>query len=220
MYASNCINPEIPFLQPEDKGLTALGLMEELKLSQIPLVENDNYVGLLDEVDLLDYECIDGQLSDIQNEIKKTFVLEDAHLFDVVGKMVSENLSILPVISKEEKYIGAIDHIAVLMALGKAEAFHAPGGVLELELSIHDYSLAEISRLVETNDAKVLLSYVESVQDSEKIKLTIKVNKPDLGRIIQTFNRFGYTITASFHKDEYEEDLRKRYDGFLRYLNT
>ena len=220
MYASSCINPEIPFLQPEDKGLTALGIMEELKLSQIPLVHNDIYVGILDEVDLLDYDCIDGQLSDIQNEIKKPFVLDDDHIFEVVGKMVSEALTIIPVVSKEEKYVGAIDHTAVLSALGKAEAFHSPGGVLELELSIHDYSLAEISRLVETNDAKILLSHVESSQDSEKIKVTLKLNKPDLGRIIQTFNRFGYTITASFHKDEYEEDLRKRYEGFLRYLNT
>ena len=169
MHASSCINPEIPFLQPEDKGLTALGLMEELKLSQIPLVQNDVYLGLLDEMDLLDYECIEGHLSDIQSEIKKPFVIEEDHLFEVVGKMVSESLSILPVISIDEKYIGAIDHSAVLSALGKAEAYHSPGGVLELELSKHDYSLAEIGRLVESNDAKILLSYIQSVPDSDKI---------------------------------------------------
>ena len=80
--------------------------------------------------------------------------------------------------------------------------------------------MSEISRLVESNDAKVLYSDIISIPDSEKIKVTIKLNKTDLTRIIQTFNRFGYTITASFHKNEYEEDLRKRYDGFLRYLNT
>ena len=54
MYASSCINPEIPFLQPEDKGLTALSLLEELKISELPLVENDVYVGLVTELDLLD----------------------------------------------------------------------------------------------------------------------------------------------------------------------
>ena len=221
MYVSSCINPEIPFLQPEDKGLTALGLMEELKLSEIPLVQNDAYVGLLNEMDLLDYECIDGQLSDIQAEIKKPFVLEDDHIFEAIGIMVSESLSVLPVISKDgEKYIGAIDHLTILNEVGKGEAFHSPGGVLEFELNIHDYSLSEISRLVESNDAKILYSDVISIPDSEKIKVTIKLNKSDLTRIMQTFNRFGYTITASFHKNEYEEDLRKRYDGFLRYLNT
>jgi len=191
-----------------------------LKLSQIPLVQNDAYVGLLDEIDLLDYECNEGQLSDIQTVIKKPFVFEDDHLFEVVGKLVSESLIILPVVSKEDKYVGAIDHISILSVLGKAEAYNSPGGVLEMELDIHDYSLSEIGRLVETNDAKILLSYVESLPESDKIKVTIKVNKSDLSRIMQTFNRFGYNITASFHKNEYEEDMRKRYESFLRYLNT
>ena len=90
-------------------------------------------------------------------------------------------------------------------------AIHS-GLYLEFELNIHDYSLSEIGRLVESNDAKILHSDVESIPDSDKIKVTIKLNKSDLSRIIQTFNRFGYTITASFHKDVYEEDLKKRYE--------
>ena len=92
--------------------------------------------------------------------------------------------------------------------------------MLEFEVGIHDYSLAEIARLVESNDAKIIHSDITSLGENDKIRVTIKVNKSDLSRIIQTFNRFGYHITASFHKDEYAEDLRKRYDSFLRYLNT
>ena len=77
MYASNCINPEIPFLQPEDKGLTALSLLEELKIIEIPLVEGDNYLGLITELDLLDYDCIDGEISKLNAELKKPFVKEN-----------------------------------------------------------------------------------------------------------------------------------------------
>ena len=219
MYASSCINPEIPFLQPEDKGLTALGLLEELQVSEMPLVDNDQYLGLITEIELLDYECIDGQLSDIKAKLKRPYILEDDHLFDVIGLMAAENLTLLPVVNADEKYIGAIDQNSVIKVLARSEAFHSSGGVIQLEMNIHDYSMAEISRLVESNDLKILYSYVNSSTDGSSIQVTMKLNKADLSRVIQTFNRFGYTITASFQKDEYEEDLRKRYEGFLRYLN-
>jgi len=219
MYASSCINPEIPFLQPEDKGLTALGLLEELKIAEIPLVDNDQYIGLITEVDLLDYECIEGELSKLESTLERPFIYENDHLFEVLGKMATEELSVLPVVSSEEIYLGAIDQASAIKMIAKAEAYHSSGGVLQLELSVHDYSVTEISRLVESNDLKILNLYVTSSPDSNKIQVTIKLNKQDLSRLIQTFNRFGYTISASFHKDGNEDDLRKRYEGFLRYLN-
>ena len=219
MYASSCINHEIPFLQPEDKGLTALTLLEELKISELPLVDNDHYIGLITEFDLLDYECIEGELSKIQSKLIHPFILEDDHLFDVIGKMASEDISILPVITPDEKYVGAIDQSSVLRMIARGEGYKSSGGVIQLEFGIHDYSVTEISRLVESNDLKILNLYVTSSPDSNKILVTIKLNKSELSALIQTFNRFGYTITASFHKDVDEEDLRKRYEGFLRYMN-
>ncbi|HAW51307.1 MAG TPA: hypothetical protein DCX54_03100 [Flavobacteriales bacterium] len=219
MYASSCINHEIPFLQPEDKGLTALTLLEELKIAELPLVDNDKYVGLVTELDLLDYECIEGELAKIQSKLDHPSVYEDDHLFDVIGKMASEDVTILPVITLEEKYVGAIDQSSVIKMIAQAEGYHNSGGVIQLEFGIHDYSVTEISRLVESNDLKILNLYVTSSPDSNKIQVTIKLNKSELSGLIQTFDRFGYTITASFHKDSDEEDLRKRYEGFLRYLN-
>ena len=219
MYASSCINHEIPFLQPEDKGLTALSLLEELKIAELPLVDNDRYVGLITELDLLDYECIDGELSKIESKLVRPFVYEDDHLFDVVGKMASDDISVLPVITTDEKYIGAIDQSSVIKMIANAEAYKSSGGVIQLEFGIHDYSVTEISRLVESNDLKILNLYITASPDSSKIQVTIKLNKSELSGLIQTFNRFGYVITASFHKDVDEEDLRKRYEGFLRYMN-
>jgi hypothetical protein len=133
--------------------------------------------------------------------------------------MASNALSILPVITREEKYLGAIDLESALNNVAKAEGYHAPGGVIMLEMNIHDYSLAEISRLVESNDTKILYLYITSTPDSKKIHVVMKLNRAEISPVIQTFNRFGYTIIASFQQDEYEEDLRKRYEGFIRYLN-
>ena len=219
MYASSCINHEIPFLQPEDKGLTALSLLEELKIAELPLVDDDRYIGLITETDLLDYDCIDGQLSKVLSNLERPFIYENDHLFDVIGKMANQEISILQVITEDEKYVGSIDQSSVIKMIAGAEAYQSTGGIIQLEFGIHDYSVTEISRLVESNDLKILNLYVTSSPDSNKILVTIKLNKSELSALIQTFNRFGYTITASFYNDADEEDLRKRYEGFLRYLN-
>jgi len=86
-------------------------------------------------------------------------------------------------------------------------------------LNLHDYSLSEISRIVESNDAKILSLYISSHTDSTKLEVTIKINRTDLSAIIQTFNRYNYTIKASFHQSEYVDDLKDRFDSFMSFLN-
>ena len=220
MLASNCINHEIPFLQPEDKGLTALSLLEEFKVNEMALVSKDKYLGMFTELDLLDYECIEGEIKGLKAEFKKPFVMEDDHLMDAVSVMVSENLTLLPVLSIDEKYMGCIDQATLLQKIGTAEGFSAIGGVLELEIGVHDYTMAEVARIVESNDIKILHSYLTAAPDSNLLRLTLKLNQSNLSRLIQSFERFGYTVTASYQQDEYEEDLKRRYDSFIRYLNT
>jgi len=51
------------------------------------------------------------------------------------------------------------------------------------------------------------------------LEVTIKINRTDLSAIIQTFNRYNYTIKASFHQSEYVDDLKDRFDSFMSFLN-
>jgi len=94
-------------------------------------------------------------------------------------------------------------------------------GIIVLELNANDYSLAQIARIVEDNDAKILSSQVTSIANSFKIEVTLKINQTDLTSVIRSFQRFDYTIKASFQgKNRYEDVLRKNYDQFMLYLNV
>ena len=96
-----------------------------------------------------------------------------------------------------------------------------PGAVIVLEMNAHDYSLAQIARIVEDNDAKILSSHVTSLANSFKIEVTLKINQTDMSSIIRSFMRFDYTIKASFQgKNRYEDVLRENYDQFMLYLNV
>jgi len=96
-----------------------------------------------------------------------------------------------------------------------------PGGVIVLELNANDYSLAQIARIIEDNDAKILSSHVTFIPNSFKMEVNLKINQTDLTSIIQSFMRFDYTIKASFQGNNRQEDvLRKNYDQFMLYLNV
>ena len=100
-------------------------------------------------------------------------------------------------------------------------AKNMPGGVIVLELYVNDYSMQQIARIVEENDAKILSAYVTMLADTLKMEVTLKINQTDLTCIIQSFHRFGYVIKASFHgNNRQDEILRKNYDQFMLYLNV
>ena len=83
----------------------------------------------------------------------------------------------------------------------------------------YDYSLSQISQIVESNDAQILSNYITSFKDSKLLEITIKVNRKNIEPILQTFVRYDYTVKASFSEDDFELDMKNRYDGLMKYLN-
>ena len=89
-----------------------------------------------------------------------------------------------------------------------------------LSMDLIDYSLAEICRYIEENNAKVLGStLVEDPMDKGKIKLTLKINQDDLSRIVATLERFGYRVIARYRETKREDEGKERIDLLMRYLN-
>ena len=79
--------------------------------------------------------------------------------------------------------------------------------------------MAQIARIVEENDTKILSLFINSDPDSTKIELTLKVNREDIRAIIASFVRYNITVKATFQQSEFSEDLRNRFDLFMNYIN-
>ena len=115
--------------------------------------------------------------------------------------------------------MGCISLSSLVEKFASMTAVMEPGGILVIELNINDYSLSEISRLIEGNDTKILSLYLASMPDSTKLELTIKTNRSDLSPVIQTLERFKYDIKASYHESTNTEEVKNRFDSFMNYLN-
>jgi len=147
-------------------------------------------------------------------------VKEDDHLFEVMSKFAKNNLTTIPVIDHDENYKGLITQEGLIQYYASSFSFTEPGSILILETSKRQYSLAEISRIVEEEGAAILSTFLTSDDDSTSVTITLKINKQEIGRIIQAFERYDYFIKGSFTEEEYLDGLKERYDALMTYLNV
>ncbi len=219
MIARELISDEIPPLKTTDTGLKALQWMDEFKVGHLPLVRKNEYLGLIADTDILDLEEPEKLLKNFPLKIDRPYVTENAHVYEVMRLSAAMKLSVIPILDEEERYLGLTDIHHLIELLVNTTSIAEAGGVIILEMSENDYALSEIARIVESNDAKILSTYITSVPNSTEIEVTLKVNRKDLSRILQTFYRYEYKVKASYHEDPFSEDLKDRYDSLMNFLN-
>ena len=219
MRAIELIAGEIPPLTHNDSAQKALNWMEEFKVSHLPVLKNGNFVGVISETDLLDKMELDKTLDVLFQHLPRPYAVETDHIYQVLSKIAEFKLSLIPILSNSEKYIGCTSVHHLLTLIANTGSIKENGGIIVLEMAKNDYSLSQIAQIVESNDAKILSSYIMISPDSMNIEVTIKVNQIELDRVIRTFQRYDYHIKASFQKSSLEEDLKFRYEALMNYLN-
>ena len=219
MIARYLISDNILPLKVSDTGRLALKWMDENKVSHLPVLNGDNYVGLISEKDILDLNHQDEAIGNHRLALSGARVEENQHIYEIIELLNKFSLSLIPVVDKNEKYLGAISLKSLLSYFSASFSVKNPGGVIVLEMSQNDYSLTEIANIIEGNGAKVLSVFLGSHVNSTLVEVIIKVNKTDLDAILQTFARYSYSVKASFGEDGDEEDLREHYDSLMNYLN-
>lgn len=218
MIALELITEEIPPLTHLDTGEKALVWMDEFKVSHLPVLKNGNFVGVLSESDVLDKMDLDETLDVLFSHLPRPFVWASDHIYEVLSKVSEFKISVVPVLDSNEKYLGCTSVHKLMQLIANTGGIKDRGGIIVLEMNQNDYSMAQIAQIVESNNAKILSSYVLSSTDTTKIEVTLKINEIDLERILRTFERYDYVIKASFHKSEFEDDVQNRYDALMNYL--
>lgn len=219
MTAKDLISETIMPLQTSDTGITALNWMEELKVTHLPIVNNSELLGLISESDIFEMNSFEEPLGNHTLSLNSPSVTENQHVYDIIRQVYDQKLSLIPVVNDKNHYVGSITLQCLVKYFARLAAVDNPGGIIVLEMGVHDFLLSEIARIVESSDAIILSLYVMTLPDSTKMQVTLKVNRIDIAPLIATFNRFNYTIKASFFKDELDQALLDRYDSLMRYLD-
>lgn len=219
MQASDLISSSLINLHPDDDGNRALTLMDELRVNHLAVVRNTFYLGIISEKEILNWNTPDEFIEEHLTELSAPSILGSQHLFDIIQIVEQNSLSIIPVLNEQKHYLGAITNRKLLYTIAKSSAVQSIGGIIVLQMKQNDYCMSEIARIIESNDAKILSTYITSLPDSTQMELTIKISKTDIKSIIKDFERFDYTLKASFIEQNENDDFLDRYESLMRFLN-
>jgi CBS domain-containing protein len=220
VIAEDLINHMIPPLKASDDAHKAIVWMEEFRCLHMPVVEDGKLLGFISEEIILESNEIEKKVKDFDLVGPGCYVHMNAHFYDILKVAADNKLQVVAVLDEEERYNGIITVQDTLTSFAQTAAVQMPGGILVLSMNHNDYSLSEISRLIEENRARILSSIVkEDPLDPGKIRLTLKLNELDLSRIVATLERFNYRVIGRYQETKTSGSEKERIDMLLRYLD-
>jgi CBS domain-containing protein len=217
MLTRELISNSIPYLHKGDKVYQALQLMNDYHVAHLPIVEEEKYLGIISEEQLLhsDDENILDQLAISDGG---TSVQANDHFLKAIQVAVQNKLSVVPVIENEQ-ILGIVTYNDLLKNASNFMSLNDPGALVVLEMESKAYSFSEINKIIESNDAQI--TQLNSYTDPETgiIQVTIRINKLEVSDIISTFQRYEYNVKYYFGEEMYENELRTNYDNLMHFLN-
>lgn len=223
MLAATLINPMIPVLKLTDQVSTALDWMDEYRTSQLIVADAGIYKGIVSQDILFEIADASAVLSRVIIQHEDIYALEDQHPYELLRLVNQFGLLIIPVVHDNRVLSGSILVNDLIEQFANELGVQEKGAVIVLKIAERDYSLAEISRLIESNGTKVLSSYYSSSEATHPLqesRLTLKLNRTHITPIVATLERFGYEVLEAHANDPVESIDQERLDMLLRYLAT
>jgi acetoin utilization protein AcuB len=220
MLTKNLVNNNIPQLHLQDSVEKALQLINDFRISHLPVVVNNTFFGLISEDDLLDAANNKFLIEVLQHHFIHAAVLENVHFLNAVSCSIQFDTTVIPVLDNEGKYVGAISSSDLLKTLGNFSGANEIGGIIVLEMKRSQFAISEISRIVESNDSTIL--HLNSTEDSltGMLTVTLHINKREIASVLATFERYDYTVVYSFGNEKFTNEIDSNYQNLMSYLDV
>ena len=219
MLAKTLISKTIEPLKTSDTGEFALGAMSDYNVNHFPIVNNEQLLGLISDQDIMDSDITEA-IGSYSLALTKAYVQDDEHLYEVMRLLSEHQLTIIPVVDEDQNYVGVVTQSDLIKFFADTGSFSEPGSIVVLEIVKSDYSMAEISQIVESEGAVILSSFITTNLDETVMDVTLKLNKNQIHNIIANFERYSYKIKFSFQETEVFDTVKERYDSLMSYLNV
>lgn len=219
MLTTDLINNNIPRLQPADSIAKALQLMNDYRVTHLPVVSEEKYLGLISEDDLLDLEEEKGTMEALEQNFIKSFVKDNEHFLNAVNFSNLHESTIVPVVNEENELEGVITVTDLLKALGEFSGANEIGGIIVMEMERSQFAISEISRIVESNDATILHLNTTTDPVTGMLTVTLHLNKKEIASIVSSFERYEYDVIYYFGDEKFENEIHSNYRHLMNYLD-
>ena len=189
----------------------------DLNFSHFPIVEEGIYIGNIasDDVETFDN---DKKVIDYKYTLEPFFTRSNAVWLEVLEVFAKNHSNLVPVLNEENQYVGYYVVDDIMSFFHQTPFLKESGGIIKIKKGIIDYSMSQISQIVESNNGKLLGMFV-SEAENDTIEITLKISMGAINEIVQSFRRYGYEITSEHLEDNYINNLKERSDYLNKYLN-
>ena len=219
MLTIELINNNIPRLKLQDTVSKALQLINDFRVTHLPVVADDKYLGLISEEDLLDAEEEKMPIELMQDTFINAAVRDNEHFLTAVNFCNQHDTSVVPVINEERELAGVISNTDLLKALGNFAGTNEIGGIIVLEMERSQFAISEISRIIESNDATILHLNTTVHPETGMLTVSIHTNKKEIASIVATFERYDYDVIYYFGNENFENEIHTNYRHLMNYLD-
>ena len=192
-------------------------LFEEVGFSHFPVVEEGIYIGSIASDDVETFDS-DKKIADYRYALEGFYARNNMIWLDVLEVFAKNHSNIVPVLDENNSYKGYYELEDIVKFFHETPFLKEQGIIIVVEKNIADYSISQIVQIVESNNGKILGSFVSDA-NAEKIQVTIKITVGAINDIIQTFRRYNYEIVSEHNEDNYLVTLKERSDYLDKYLN-
>lgn len=219
MLTSSLIDHNIPRLTPEDSIFKGLQMVSDFKLTHLPVVSDSKFLGLISEEDLRDAEDSKGTIEYMSKSYISSSVQPDIHFLHAVGIFIQHDANIVAVVKEGDLYQGVITSYRLLKALGNFTGASETGGIVVIEMERSQYSISEISRMVEENNCTILHLNTTTDPETGMLSVTLHLSRNEINPIINTFERYDFNVVYYLGHGEEKDEIRTNYKHLMNYLD-
>lgn len=195
-------------MDSEETILAAQDFFMDVSFSHFPVLEGGIYLGSIVAEDIETFDT-DKKISNYKYTLEPFFVRSSMNWLDVLEVFGKNHTDIVPVLDENNHYLGYYELTDSMRFLNETPFIKEAGGIIIVKKALVDYSMSQVSQIVESNNGKLLGLFV-SKSDNDTIEITIKVTLGVMNDIIQTFRRYNYEIISEHNDDNYINTLKER----------
>lgn len=221
MQNREILNTALIPLRAMDTASEALLRMAEGGYAVLPVVDvtTGRYLGLVSREAARLHEATDDSVLAFRDHLSLSAGVSQ-HIFDAARLMEKHGVRMLPILDEQGKYLGVVEKNRLYEQIVHIVNLAEYGSLLTVHFRERDFTLSQLVRIIEAEDALILGLSVEAPTASNPFYMVcVKLNRHDPSQVVSALRRNNFVVDACSIDLEQDKRYEERADELLHYLN-
>ena len=202
------INNDYKAIESSETIENVQDFFSEVSYSHFPVVEEGIYIGSIAADDIETFD-LDKKIKEYRYTLEGFYARKNMIWLDVLEVFAKNHSNVVPILDDANSYVGYYELEDIVKFFHETPFLKEQGGIIIIKTSLLNFSMSQITQIVESNNGKLLGLFV-SDSDATTVEITVKIALGGVNEIIQTFRRYNYEIISEHNDDNYLNNLKER----------